>query len=327
LKAAVNTRYGSPDVVQIHDLAKPEPQPDQVLIRVFSTTVGRTDCGMRRPKPFFIRVVAGLTRPKRTTLGLDFAGVIEDVGSRVNSYKPGDRVFGLSPAYGAHAEYLCLPESAPMATIPAGMAFDQAVICEGAWYANSCLRKLQLESNEKILIYGGSGAIGTAAVQLAANAYGAEVTAVVSTQHLDLVKSLGAHHAIDYTAGDFTEIGKTYDYVLDAVGKTTFSRCRKLLSSTGIFAVTDFGPWSQNLFLVIWSRISGSNRVILPLPDNPKVLVGFLKERMAAGDIRAVIDRSYSLDEITDAYRYVETEQKTGIVLINVIAPEDSTGV
>jgi len=316
LKAAVNTRYGPPDVVQTCDVPKPEPEADEVLIRVFSTTVNRTDCGMRRPKPFFIRLVAGLTRPKRTILGMDFAGVVEDAGSSVTSYKRDDRVFGLSLTYGAHAEYLCLPESAPVAAIPAGIDFDEAVLCEGAWYANSCLRKLNLAQKQKILIYGGSGAIGTAAIQLAANSYGAEVTAVVSTQHLDLVKSLGAHHAVDYTAEDFTQISKTFDCVLDAVGKTTFFRCRKLLNPTGSFAVTDLGPWSQNLFLAIWSRITGSNRVVFPLPQDAKALVGFLKGRMEKGEIRAVIDRRYPLDEIADAYRYVEKGQKTGIVLV-----------
>jgi NADPH:quinone reductase-like Zn-dependent oxidoreductase len=323
LKAAVNTRYGAPDVVQMRDVPKPEPNANEVLIRVCATTVSRTDCGMRRPKPFFVRLFAGLTRPKRTILGMDFAGTVENVGSSVTSYRRGDPVFGLSPiTYGAHAEYLCLPENAPMATIPAGIDFDEAVVCEGAWYANSSLRKLNLAQNQKILVYGGSGAIGTAAVQLAANSYGAEVTAVVSTQHLDLVKSLGAHHAVDYTAEDFTQIDKTFDCVLDAVGKTTFFRCRKLLKPTGSFAVTDLGPWSQNVFLALWSRVTGSNRVVFPLPEDAKALVGFVKGCMEAGEIRAVIDRKYPLDEIADAYRYVESGQKTGIVVVKV-APID----
>ncbi len=319
MKAAVNTRYGAPAVVQMRDVPKPVPSADEVMIRVCATTVSRTDCGMRRPKPFFIRLFAGLARPKCTILGMDFAGTVESVGSSVTSYKCDDRVFGLSPnTFGAHAEYLCLPEIAPIATIPAGIDFDEAVICEGAWYANSALRKLDLAQDESILIYGGSGAIGTAAVQLAANTYGAEVTAVVSTQHLDLVKSLGAHHAVDYTAEDFTQIDKTFDCVLDAVGKTTFLRCRTLLKPTGSFAVTDLGPWSQNVFLALWSRVTGSDRVVFPLPGDPEALVGFLKDRMEAGEIRAVIDRKVPLDEIVDAYRYVESGQKTGIVVVKV---------
>lgn len=324
MKAAVNTRYGSPDVLRIRDVPKPEPNAGEVLIRVYSTTVGRTDYGMLRPKPFFIRLFVGLLRPKRTILGMDFAGKVEVVAPGVTLFKPGDCVFGMSPTYGAHAEYLCMSENGPIATMPGDTRFDEAVICEGAWYANSCLRKLNLAPNQKILIYGASGAIGTAAVQLA-KFYGAEVTAVAQTRHLDLVKSLGAHRAIDYTAEDFTQIDETFDCVLDAVGKTTFFRCRRLLSSSGTFAATDLGPWGQNAFLAIWSRVTGRNRVVFPLPGSAKALIDFLKLRMEAGEIRAVIDRKYPLDAVADAYRYVETEQKTGIVVVNVIASDENT--
>lgn len=322
MKAAVNLRYGPPEVVQTRDVPKPEPGAHDVLIKVYSTTVNRTDCGMRRPHPFFIRLSAGLMRPKRTILGIDFAGVVESVGASVTRFREGDRVFGLAPDYGAHAEYLRLAENAPIAVIPAGIDFDDAVVCEGAWYANSCLRKLKLARDQKVLIYGGSGAIGTAAVQLAANVYGAEVTVVVATKHLELVRSLGAHHVIDYTTEDFTRIGKTFDCVLDAVGKTTFARCRGLLNPTGSFAVTDLGPWSQNVFLSIWSRINGTDRVVFPLPGDASALVDFLRDPLKAGQVRAVIDRTYSLDEVADAYRYVETEQKTGIVVIKVASTD-----
>jgi NADPH:quinone reductase-like Zn-dependent oxidoreductase len=273
---------------------------------------------MLRARPFIARLVIGLRRPKRTILGMDFAGTVEAVGAHVTSFKPGERVFGLSPEnYGAHAEYLCVPEKGAIAVVPAGLDFDEAVVCEGAWYADTSLKKFGLRSGDKILIYGASGAIGTAAVQLA-KFYGAEVTAVVATRHLDLVKSLGADRAVDYTAEDFTQIGETFDFVFDAVGKTTFFRCRRLLKPGGTFAASDVGPWWQNILLAIWSSITRSNRVIFPLPGNSEAFVVFLRERLEAGDFRAIIDRKYPLEAIADAYRYVETEQKVGIVVINV---------
>lgn len=320
MKAVINARYGSPDVLEIRQVPKPEPAAGEVLVRVHATTVSRTDCGMRRPHPFFVRLGAGLLRPKFTTLGMDFAGVVEAVGAGVTSFKLGSHVFGLSTdTYGAHAEYLCVPEMGAIAAMPAGPRFDEVVVGEGAWYAHTYLQAFRLKPGDKILIYGASGAIGTAAVQLA-KSYGAEVTAVVATRHLELVRSLGADHAVDYTAQDFTQIGPSFDCVLDAVGKTTYFPCRRLLKPAGVFAATDFGPWAQNPLLVIWTSITGSHRVIFPLPQSSKAraFVDFLKTRMEAGEFRAVIDRAYSLEAIADAYHYVETEQKSGIVAINV---------
>lgn len=320
MKAVINARWGSPDVLEIRQVPKPEPKAGEVLIRVHATTVSRTDCGMLRPHPFFVRLFAGLLRPKRTILGMDFAGEVEAVGAGVTLFKPGDRVFGLSPdVFGAHAEYLCVPETGAITAMPAGAAFGEAVVCEGAWYADTYLRGFRLKPEDRILIYGASGAIGTAAVQLA-KSYGAKVTAVVATRHLDLVRTLGADAAVDYTAEDFTQIGETFDYVFDAVGKTTYFHCRRLLKPEGVFAATDLGPWCQNPLLTIWSMINGSRRVIFPLPlsSTARAFVEFLKTRMEAGEFRAVIDRAYPLEAIADAYRYVETGQKTGIVVINV---------
>jgi NADPH:quinone reductase-like Zn-dependent oxidoreductase len=321
MKAAVNTRYGSPDVLEIRQVPKPAPRAGEVLIKVHATTVSRTDCGMRRPHPQFVRLAAGLLRPKRTILGMDFAGEIETVGAGVTLFKPGDRVFGLSPdEYGAHAEYLCVPETAAMATLPEGTPFGDAVVCEGAWYADTYLQAFQLKPGHSILIYGAGGAIGTAAVQLA-KSYGAKVTAVVATRHLELVKSLGAQRVLDYTKQDFTQISENFDFVFDAVGKTTFFRCRRLLKPTSVFAATDLGPWGQNPLLTIWSAITGSHRVIFPLPQSSKAkaLIEYLKSLMEVDEFRAVIDREYPLEAIADAYRYVETQQKTGIVVINVM--------
>lgn len=318
MKAAVSARYGSPDVLKIRQVTKPEPKHDEVLVRVHATTVTRTDCGMLRPHPFFIRLVSGLFRPKLTVLGMDFAGTVEAVGGGVTSFKPGDRVFGMSPdTFGAHAEYLCLPEDGQIATMPAGMRFDEAVICEGAWYADTYMKKFGLKSGDRILIYGGSGAIGVAAVQLAKTC-GAEVTAVVATRHLDLVKSLGADHAIDYTAQDFTKIGERFDFVFDAVGKTSYFQCRGLLKPDGVFSATDLGPWSQNLWLGPWFSITGSKRVIFPMPRTSRAFMGYVRNLMETGALRAVVDRHYRLEAIVEAYHYVETAQKTGIVVITV---------
>ena len=319
MRAAVVTRYGSPDVVKILSVPKPTPATNQILVRVHAATVNRTDCGELRGRPFFIRLFYGLRRPRRTIFGLDFAGEVEAVGAGAVSFKQGDRVFGMCPSAsnGAQAEYVAVPERS-VAAMPAGARFDQAVVCEGAFYANAVLKKINLKPGHKILIYGASGAIGTAMVQLAKSA-GAAVTAVVATPHLDLVESLGADRAIDYTSEDFTRIGEVFDFVVDAVGKTSFFRCRRLLKPEGIFAATDLGPRAQNLALAMWSSITRSNRVVLPVPRRIAGFADFLKGLMEAGQFRAIIDRRYDLAEIADAYRYVETGQKVGIVVIGVI--------
>ena len=324
MKAAVITRYGSPDVIKILDVPKPTPAADEVLVRVHAATVTRTDCGLLRAHPFFMRFFTGPLRPSRTILGLDFAGEVEAVGAKTLAFKPGDRVFGMCPSRsnGAQAEYVCVPERM-VAAMPAHARFDQAVVCEGAFYANTVLEKIDLKPGHTILIYGASGAIGTALVQLAKCA-GAAVTAVVATPHLELAKSLGADRAVDYTAEDFTRIGETFDFVVDAVGKTTFFQCRRLLRPDGTFAVTDLGPWGQNLMLAMWSSITRSNRVVMPAPRRINGFLGFLKGRLETGQFRAIIDRTYDLAAIADAYRYVETGQKVGIVVINVAMGESS---
>jgi NADPH:quinone reductase-like Zn-dependent oxidoreductase len=299
------------------------------LVRVQAATVNRTDCGELRPG-ILGRLIFGLLRPRRTTFGLDFAGVVEAVGADVVSFKLGDCVFGMCPSRrpGAQAEYVCIPETAPIAIMPANTKFDEAVVCEGAYYANSGLRKFQVGPGHKILIYGASGAIGSAAVQLA-KAAGAGVTAVVATQHLELIKSLGADRVVDYTAEDFSRIGGSFDFVFEAVGKASFFKCRRLLKPKGTFMATDVGPWGQYLPLMLWSWIAKNNRVLVPLPlrGSGRAFVEFLKARMDAGQFRAMIDRRYPLDAIADAYRYVETGQKAGIVVISVATGDESTHI
>ncbi len=322
MRAAVNTRYGPPEVVEIREIPRPEPGPGEVLIRVHASTVSRSDSGLRRPHPWFIRFVTGILRPKHTILGMDFAGEVEAVGEGVRTFAPADRVFGMTPGgYGGHAAYLCVSERGEIATMPAGLRYEEAVVGEGALYADSNLRVVGVRPGQKILVYGASGAIGTAAVQLA-KIYGAEVTAVVATRHVELAKSLGADRVVDFTAGDFTQIGETFDLVFDAVGKTTYFRCRRLLKAEGVFAATDLGPWAQNIFLQIWTSITRSRRVVIGLPKSSQAFVEWLGARIEAGQFRAVIDREYPLDAIVDAYRYVETGEKTGIVVLKLGAED-----
>ncbi len=332
MKAVVNERYGSPDVLNIREITTPEPKAGEILVKAHATTVGRTDSCALRAYPFFVRPYTGLLRPKRTVLGLDFAGTIEAVGKGVMKFTRGDRVFGLTPGgYGAHAEYVCLPADASdtsylhhggtVSAMPSGKRFREVVVCEGAWYADTYLKTFNLKPGQNILIYGASGAIGTSALQLS-KIYGAEVTAVVSTPHLDLARRLGADRVVDYTAEDFTKIGESFDFILDAVGKTSFFRCRPLLKPEGVFAATDLGAWWQNLYLAIWSSLTGTGRIVLATPHLDQSFIEFLKTRIEAGEFHAVIDRAYPLRDIAHAYRYVETEQKAGIVVIEVV-PED----
>ncbi|MGH1361221.1 MAG: NAD(P)-dependent alcohol dehydrogenase [Burkholderiaceae bacterium] len=318
MKAVVNTRYGSPDVLAFREVPIPEPGDNELLIKVQATTVSRTDSGTLRAQPPLLgRLMTGLWRPRHTILGIDFAGIVETTGKQVTHFKPGDRVFGLSDKhYGAHAEYLCLPETGALAMMPSGLGFNDAVLCEGAWYADTYLRRFDVGPGHELLIYGGSGAIGTAAIQLA-KAYGARVTTVVSTRHLALADSLGADVVIDHTAQDFTRLDQRFDFVLDAVGKTTYFKCRSLLKPGGVYSATDLGPWWQNLFLALWFSATGSGRVVMPMPECSQSLIEHFRQLMQQGQLRAVIDNVYALDDIVPAYIYVESGRKTGIVVVS----------
>ena len=325
MRAVVNERYGSPDVLELREVPAPQPRPNEIQVRVHATTVGRTDACALRAHPFFIRIGSGLLRPKRKILGLDFAGVVETAGSRVENFRPGDRVFGLTPGgYGAHAQFVCVPADGAVAVMPPGTPFAEAVVGEGAWYANTYLERFGLAPGHRILIYGASGAIGTSAVQLS-KARGAVVTAVAPTPHLELARRLGADRVVDYTVEDFTQLGERYDFVLDAVGKTTYFQCRPLLKPSGVFAATDLGPWWQNIVLSTWSSLTRSGRVVMPMPISSQSFVELLRDLIAAGEFQAVIDRTYPLSEIAEAYRFVELAQKAGIVVVEVVPqPEES---
>jgi NADPH:quinone reductase-like Zn-dependent oxidoreductase len=321
MKAAVRDRYGRPEVVRVAEVDKPAPEDDELLVKVHATTVNRTDCGARAAKPFFYRLFIGLRRPRLTVLGCEFAGEVEAAGSGVTLFRAGDKVFGFSPnRFGAHAEYLVVPEHGSVATMPAGLTYEQAAPgTEGAHYALSMIRSAGVQPGQDVLVNGATGAIGSAAVQLLAD-LGARVTATCSAAHRDLVAGLGADRVIDYTAEDFTRDTQTYDLVLDAVGRSSFARCRRLLRPRGIYVSSDLGPLSQNPVMALVTPLFGGRKVLFPIPvqRDPAAAMRYLKDLLASGAFRPLVDRRYPLDQIVEAYRYVETGQKVGSVVITV---------
>jgi NADPH:quinone reductase-like Zn-dependent oxidoreductase len=323
MKAAVNTRYGPPDVVRIEDIEPPTPEEHEVLVRVYATTVNRTDCGFRAAHPWIVRFFSGLTKPKVTVLGLEFAGLVEAIGRSVTSFRVGDRVFGFSEdRWGAHAEYLTIPEDGPVAIMPANMSFEEAApTTEGSHYALSIIRSAEIESGDEVLVNGGTGAIGSAAVQIL-KYLGATATTVCATPHIDLVRSLGADRVIDYTKEDFTRDARTYDAVIDAVGKSSFGSCRRLLKPGGVYVSTDLGPWSMNPALALITPLFRGKKVRFPIPKkHSRDEMRHMKEMIESGAFKPLIDRRYPLDQIVEAYRYVETGQKIGNVVITVAPP------
>lgn len=328
MKAAVRATYGGPDVVHIAEVDKPAIKDDELLVKVHATTVNRTDCGMRAAKPFVYRFFTGLTRPRRMpVLGNEFAGEVAAVGRDVTSFTVGDRVFGYNDSsFGAHGQYMSTPQNGMVAAIPAGIGYGEAApSTEGSHYALTMITVAKIAKGQDILVYGASGAIGSAAVQIV-KSLGAGVTAVCDTKHVELIRRLGADRVIDYTVEDFTKDERQYDAVLDAVGKTTFGRCRRLLKPRGVFVSSDLGPWSQNLVLPLVTPLLApllrGRRVRFPFPRQGQAMVQHVKELIESGGFTPVIDRRYPLDEITDAYRYVETGQKTGNVVIIVDHPD-----
>jgi NADPH:quinone reductase-like Zn-dependent oxidoreductase len=324
MRAVVYDRYGPPDVLRLGEVERPVPKEDEVLVKIRATTVNRSDIHTREANrrsglvPYFLsRLVFGLRRPRHRILGREFAGEVDAVGAAVSDFAVGDHVFGLTGLrFGAHAEFISVPASARIEHIPAGMSFEEAApICDGALSALMCLKQADLRAGRRILIYGASGAIGTAAVQLS-KFFGADVTAVTSTKNLELVRSLGADRVIDYTREDFTRNGQKYHVIFDAVGKHSFRRCLDSLEPGGIYLPTD---GFANIMWALWGSRFGDKKVIFKLPPRqPKQDVLFLKQLVEAGKYRPVIDRLYPLEDVIEAAKYVETERKTGNVVLTV---------
>jgi NADPH:quinone reductase-like Zn-dependent oxidoreductase len=317
MRAVVHDRYGPPDVLRLEDVEPPVPKDDEVRVRVHATTVSRTDCALREGSPFVARLTTGLQHPRRRILGSDLSGEVEAVGATVTEFEVGDRVFGINPwRFGAHAELLCMRAGGALSQMPSGMPFeDAAAICDGAILALNALRPAKLRKGQRILIYGASGSIGTAGVQLAHH-FGAGVTAVCDPKNLELVGSLGADEVIDYTQQDFMRNGQTYDVILDAVGTLRFRDCRGSLGRGGAYLATD---GFRNLVLSPWTALIGPKRVRFSIPPRfTKKDVVFLRGLIEAGEYRAVIDRKCPLERVVEATRYVETKHKTGNVVLTV---------
>jgi NADPH:quinone reductase-like Zn-dependent oxidoreductase len=323
MKAVVYTKYGLPDVLQFKNIEKPAPKGNEVMIRVHATSVTAADYRMRSftvPVAFWLpaRLTFGLTRPKKTILGIELAGEVEAIGEDVKLFKEGDQVFGMDGSgFGAYAEYVIRSEEGALTAKPANMTYEEAAAVPfGALTALFFLRdKGKIQSGQKVLIYGASGGVGTAAVQLA-RYFGGEVTGVCSTANLELVKSLGADKVIDYTKEDFTKNNEAYDIIFDTVGKTSFSRCKSSLKQTGRYLLTVFEL--TQLVQMLWTSIIGSRKVICAVaPEKTEDLI-FIKELAETGKIKPVIDRRYPLEQTAEAHRYAEKGHKKGSVIITL---------
>jgi len=319
MKAILHTKYGGPEVLSMQDIEKPTPGNQEVLIRVFATTVNRTDCGILGGKPLIIRFLTGLFKPKNPITGSDFAGKVEAIGPNVRSFKVGDRVWGFDDnSLGTHAEYIVLSEEGPVTTIPDDFSFAEAAAsAEVAHYAYNNIRRLKFQYPIKALVNGGTGAIGSAAIQIL-KYYGAEVTATCRTKDIERVKSLGADEVIDYTQEDFTKRSRKYHYIFDAVGKSTFGKCKRLLLPGGIYNSTELGPGAQNIYLPVITPWLGSRKMTFPIPVDCKGTLFFVKKMIEAGKFKPLIDRHYTMSEIKEAFEYVASGEKTGNVILNI---------
>jgi NADPH:quinone reductase-like Zn-dependent oxidoreductase len=319
MRASVYSKYGPPEVAKVIEVPKPVPQDNEVLVKVYSSTVNRTDSGFRSAEYFISRFWTGLLKPKHQILGCEFAGLIEERGRNVKTFKQGDKVFGFNDkTCGGHGEYLTMAETDAITEMPIGFSFDEAAaISEGAHYALVNIRAAKVEPNQNVLVYGATGAIGSAAVQLLKH-FGAKITAVSNTKNLTLVKSLGADTVIDYQTQDFTKTELKFDFIFDAVGKSSFGQCKPLLTQKGIYISTELGKNGENIFYALITPFLGGKKLLFPIPSISKQDLLFLKELIHKGEFKPVIDRQYTLDQIVEAYKYVESGQKTGNVILKI---------
>jgi NADPH:quinone reductase-like Zn-dependent oxidoreductase len=327
MKAIVYAKYGPPDVLQLKAVAKPIPKENEVLIKINATTATLYDCWTRSstaPPGFwlFSRMGSGLREPKQPILGTELAGEIEAVGADVTRIRAGDQVFGFAANLGAYAEYICLPEGAA-GILPANMPHEEAAaVPQGALTALYFLRKGNVRSGDKVLIFGASGGVGGYAVQLAKHHFGAEVTGVCSTSKFEYVKSLGADQVIDYTKEDFTKNDQTYDIIFDTIGKSSILRSKRSLKKEGFYLFSTFGL--PKIFPMLWLNLTSNRKVILGLVEVSSEEFTFLKELIEEGKIKPVIDKRYPLEQAAEAHKYIESGRKKGHVVIT-INHEDKT--
>ncbi|MDZ4747496.1 MAG: NAD(P)-dependent alcohol dehydrogenase [Saprospiraceae bacterium] len=320
MKAIVYTKYGPPEVASLVEVPKPSPKDNEILVKVHASTINRTDAGFRSAEYFISRFWSGLFKPKYQTLGCEFAGVVEDTGKLVTTFKQGDKVFGFNDkTFGGHGEYLTITENAAVTIMPMGLTFSEAApICEGAHYALNTIKASKILKGQDVMVYGATGAIGSAAVQLLKH-FGAAVTAVCNTKNVDLVKVLGADTVIDYQTEDFTKTATRFQFIFDAVGKSSFGQCKPLLQEKGVYISTELGKHAENILFALVTPFLGGKRVLFPIPVIDKEEVIFLKGLVERGEFKPVIDRFYSMDQIVEGYRYVESGQKTGNVVLKII--------
>jgi len=321
MKAIVYTRYGPPDVLKLTEVEKPTPNDDEVLIRTYAATVTAGDCEVRAFKfPMWIwlplRIMFGLTKPRIPILGQELAGEIEAVGSDVTNFKRGEQIFATCNDFGAYAEYKCLPSDGPIATKPANMSYEEAAsIPTGAYNSLHFLRKANIQKGQEVIINGAGGGIGVLAIQLA-KYFGAEVTGVDSAEKLDTLRAIGADHVIDYKQVDFTETGETYDVIFDIFGKSPYARSIKSLKPNGRYLLGN--PRLSSILRGLWTSKTSDKKVIWAFAGARAEDLDFVRSLIEAGTIRAVIDRSYPLEQMADAHAYVETGRKKGSVAITI---------
>ncbi len=317
MKASIRRRYGSPDQIRIENIEKPIPKDNEVLIKVHATTVNRTDCANLTAKPFIMRFVLGILKPRKIILGTDFAGEVLAIGKNIKSFNIGDKVFGfIDIGAESHAEYITTTVE-DLFLIPSKLDYKEAAASlEGANYAYTFIHKVNIQDGQKILINGATGGIGSALLQFVRQ-YDVKITATCSTKNIKLIQSLGADKIYDYTKEDFTENNDTYDFIFDAVGKSTFGKCKPLLKEKGIYISSELGPYSQNIFYpVLTSWLS--KKVIFPMPYSKQKTIPYISNLLEKGKFKPVIDREYALEDISKAYEYVITGEKTGNVIINI---------
>ncbi len=317
MKASIRRKYGSPNQISVENIAKPIPKDNEVLVKVYATTVNRTDCANLTAKPFIMRFVLGLLKPRKIIIGTDFAGEVVSMGVNVKSFCIGDKVFGFNDTGSeSQAEYITTTVE-NLFPIPEKIDYKKAAASlEGANYAFTFIHKVNIQSGQKILINGATGAIGSALLQFVRQ-YDVKITATCNTKNIKLIQSLGADKIYDYTKEDFRDDNDKYDFIFDAVGKSTFGKCKSLLKEKGVYISSELGPYSQNIFYPLLTSIS-SKKVIFPIPYNKQKTIPYISNLLEKEKFMPVIDREYLLEDISKAYEYVITGQKTGNVVINV---------
>ena len=317
MKVSIRKKYCSPNQIKIENIERPVPQDREVLIKVYATTVNRTDCANLTAKPFIMRFVLGFFKPRKIILGTDFAGAVISIGENVKSYRTGDKVFGfIDTGAESQAEYTIITEE-NLFSIPEKIDYKQAAASlEGANYAYTFIHKVNIQSDQNILINGATGGIGSALLQFVRQ-YDVRITATCNTKNIELIKFLGADKIYDYTKEDFTCDNDKYDFIFDAVGKSTFGKCKPLLKEKGIYVSSELGPYSQNVFSPLLTSIS-NKKVIFPIPYSKQKTIPYIINLLEKGKFKPVIDREYLLEDISKAYEHVIAGQKTGNVLIKV---------